>query len=63
MPIATDGSGSPYTNTTLYPNSASNNTQNSSDNVFSDGTSTELLTISGDNSSGYSASITVTIAG
>lgn len=60
---ATDGSGSPYTNTTLYPNSASNNTQNSSDNVFSDGTSTELLTISGDNSSGYSASITVTIAG
>lgn len=58
----TDGSGSPYTNTTLYPSSASNNTSNTSDNVFRDGTDTEMLTITGDNSSGYSASITVAVA-
>ncbi|MFT3800889.1 MAG: cadherin-like beta sandwich domain-containing protein [Burkholderiaceae bacterium] len=32
------------------------------DNVFSDGTSTEMLTISGDADAGYSASITVVIA-
>ncbi|MFT4102824.1 MAG: cadherin-like beta sandwich domain-containing protein [Burkholderiaceae bacterium] len=34
----------------------------SADNVFSDGTSTEMLTISGDVNAGYSASITVVIA-
>ncbi len=61
-PAVTDGSGSPYTNTTLYPTSAANNTQNSSDNVFSDGTSTEMLTVTGDNSSGYIATITVAVA-
>ncbi len=58
----TDGSGSPYTNTTLYPRSAANNTSNSSDNIFSDGTATELLTITGDNSSGYVGTITVAVA-
>lgn len=61
-PAVTDGSGSPYTNTTLYPNSASNNTSNSSDNVFSDGTSTEMLTITGSNSAGYVGTLTVAIA-
>ena len=61
-PSITDGSGSPYTNTTLYPSSASNNTSNSSDNVFSDGTSTEMLSITGNNSSGYVGTITVAIA-
>lgn len=51
-----------YTNTTLYPTSAANNTSNENDNVFSDGTSTEMLTLSGSNSSGYAASITVGIS-
>lgn len=34
----------------------------SADNVFSDGTSTELLTLSGDISSGYSANMTISVA-
>ena len=58
----TDGSGSPYTNTTLYPNSASNNTSNTNDGIFSDGTSTEMLTITGSNSAGYVGTITVAVA-
>ena len=44
------------------PGSAANNTSNESDNVFSDGTETELVTISGDNASGYLAYITVSVA-
>lgn len=51
-----------YTNTTLYPTSAANNTTNESDGIFSDGTSTEMLTITGNNSSGYVATITVAVA-
>lgn len=51
-----------YTDTTLYPNSAANNTTNERDNVFSDGTSTEMLAITGDNTNGYLATITVGIA-
>jgi len=35
---------------------------NSSDGIFSDGTSTEMLTISGDNTNGYTASISVRVA-
>lgn len=35
---------------------------NSSDNIFSDGTSTEMLTVSGSVASGYSASLTVRVA-
>lgn len=42
--------------------SSANPTHNSQDNVFSDGTSTEMLTISGDNTNGYTASITVAVA-
>ena len=34
----------------------------SADNVFSDGTGTEMLTISGDTTSGYAASMTIAIA-
>src|SRR5450830_1265455 len=34
----------------------------SADNVFSDGTSTEMLTLSGDLSTGYSANMTISIA-
>jgi protocatechuate 3,4-dioxygenase beta subunit len=60
---ATDGSESPYTNATLYPNSATNNTQNSNDNVFSDGTTTEMLTITGNNTDGYVATITLAVSG
>ncbi|AXQ30425.1 intradiol ring-cleavage dioxygenase [Solimonas sp. K1W22B-7] len=51
-----------YTNTTLYPSSAANNTTNERDNVFSDGTDTEMVTISGSNALGYAASITVAVA-
>lgn len=51
-----------YTNTTLYPTSAANNTTNESDGIFSDGTSTEMLTITGNTSSGYVATITVSVA-
>ena len=58
----TDGAGSPYANTTLYPTSASNNTSNERDNVFSNGTSTEMLTITGNNTDGYVATITVGIS-
>lgn len=32
------------------------------DNVFSDGTSTEMVAISGDTSNGYAASLTINIA-
>lgn len=58
----TDGSGSPYTNTALYPNSANNRTANESDNVFSDGTSTELLSVSGNNTEGYVGTLTLSVA-
>ncbi len=51
-----------YTNTTLYPNSAANDTENEDDNIFSDGTDTEMLTVSGNNSDGYTASITVAVS-
>jgi protocatechuate 3,4-dioxygenase beta subunit len=58
----TDSSTGPYSNTTLYPSSAANNTTNENDGVFRDGTSTEMLSISGNNSSGYTATITVAVA-
>jgi hypothetical protein len=34
----------------------------SADNVFSDGTSTEMLSLSGDTTSGYVATMTISIA-
>ena len=59
----------PQTITTAVYNSAlytkgqnTSVTSFSADNVFSDGTSTEMLTLSGDISTGYSANMTITIA-
>lgn len=51
-------------NSSLYLQRGQNTsvTSFSQDNVFSDGTGTEMLTLSGDTSSGYSASLTVGIA-
>lgn len=59
----------PQTITTAVYNSAlytkgqnTSVTSFSADNVFSDGTSTEMLTLSGDLSTGYSANMTISIA-
>lgn len=48
---------------TLYAAHGQNTsvTSFSADNIFSDGTSTEMLTLSGDTSSGYTATLTVTL--
>lgn len=51
-----------YANTTLYPTSAANNTSNEADGIFRDGTDTEMLSITGNNTTGYAASITVGVA-
>ena len=48
--------------TGVYASHGQNSTTNSSDNVFSDGTDHELATLSGDTSSGYTATLTVGIA-
>jgi protocatechuate 3,4-dioxygenase beta subunit len=69
--IATTQLAFPLATTTAVYNSSlySAHGQNTSvtsfaaDNVFSDGTSTEMLSISGDTSAGYTASMTIGIAG
>jgi protocatechuate 3,4-dioxygenase beta subunit len=48
--------------TGVYASHGQNSTTNSSDNVFSDGTDHELATLTGDTSSGYTATLTVGIA-
>jgi protocatechuate 3,4-dioxygenase beta subunit len=48
--------------TGVYASHGQNSTTNSSDNVFSDGTDHELATLSGDTSSGYTATLTVGIS-
>jgi len=54
------------TNYTVQSASGYNGTSgmmtNSSDGIFSDGTSTEMVTISGDNTNGYQASIAIRVA-
>lgn len=50
-------------NTSLYTKGQNTSvTSFSADNVFSDGTGTEMVSISGDTTNGYNASLTVTIA-
>jgi len=50
-------------NSSLYTKGQNTSvTSFSADNVFSDGTSTELLSLSGDTTSGYTATMTVSIA-
>ncbi len=46
----------------VYAAKGQNPTRNTSDNVFSDGTSTEMATLSGSVASGYSATLTIGIA-
>ncbi len=46
----------------VYASKGQNNTTNASDMVFSDGASTELATLSGSVSSGYSATLTIGVA-
>ena len=48
--------------TGVYAAHGQNSTTNSGDNVFSDGTDHELATLSGDTSSGYTATLTVGVS-
>ena len=48
--------------TGVYASHGLNSTTNSSDNVFSDGTDHELATLSGDTTSGYTATLTIGIS-
>lgn len=43
----------------VYASKGQNSTRNSSDNVFSDGTITELATVSGSTAGGYTAALTI----
>jgi hypothetical protein len=48
--------------TGMYATKGQNPTSNASDNVFSDGTQSEMATLTGNTSSGYTASLTIGIA-
>ncbi|PYR63184.1 MAG: intradiol ring-cleavage dioxygenase [Acidobacteria bacterium] len=48
--------------TGVYASKGQNSTTNSSDNVFSDGTTNELATVTGNTTSGYTATLTIGIA-
>jgi hypothetical protein len=48
--------------TGVYAAHGQNTTTNSSDMVFSDGTSTELATLIGDTAGGYTATITLGVS-
>jgi protocatechuate 3,4-dioxygenase beta subunit len=48
--------------TGVYASHGQNSTSNSGDNVFSDGTRTEMATLVGDASSGYTATITLGVS-
>jgi len=48
--------------TSVYAAKGQNSTTNSSDNVFSDGTTNELATLTGNTTSGYTATLTIGIA-
>jgi protocatechuate 3,4-dioxygenase beta subunit len=46
----------------VYASKGQNSTTNSSDNVFSDGTTNELATLTGNTTSGYTATLTIGVA-
>jgi protocatechuate 3,4-dioxygenase beta subunit len=48
--------------TGVYASHGQNSTSNASDNVFSDGTQSELATLSGDTTSGYTATLTMGVS-
>jgi len=47
----------------VYASKGQNPTSNARDNVFADGTSTELASLAGDPSSGYMATLTIGVTG
>ena len=48
--------------TGVYASHGQNSTSNAGDNVFSDGTQSELATLSGDTTSGYTATLTIGVS-
>ena len=48
--------------TGVYASHGQNSTSNASDNVFSDGTQSEIATLSGDTGGGYTATLTIGIS-
>jgi len=48
--------------TGVYAAKGQSTTSNASDNVFSDGTQTEMATLTGDTASGYTATLTVGVS-
>ena len=48
--------------TGVYASHGQNTTSNSGDNVFSDGTQSELATLSGDTTCGYTATLSIGIS-
>jgi protocatechuate 3,4-dioxygenase beta subunit len=51
-----------YPGTGVYAAKGQSTTSNASDNVFSDGTQTEMATLTGDTTSGYTAALTVGVS-
>ena len=51
-----------YASVSPYTSHGQNSLTNASDNVFSDGTSTEMLTLSGDTTNGYTGSLTIVVS-
>jgi protocatechuate 3,4-dioxygenase beta subunit len=49
--------------TGVYSSKGQNSTTNASDNVFSDGTQQEMATLTGNPTSGYTATLTIGVAG
>ena len=48
--------------TGVYASHGQNSTTNATDNVFSDGTSTEMATLTGNTNSGYTATLTIGVS-
>ncbi len=48
--------------TGVYAAKGQSTTSNASDNVFADGTQTEMATLTGDTTSGYTATLTVGVS-
>jgi hypothetical protein len=49
--------------TGVYASKGQSSTTNAGDNVFSDGTQLEMATLTGNTTSGYTATLTIGIAG
>lgn len=51
-----------YATVAPYTSQGQNSTTNASDNVFSDGTSTEMVTLTGDTTNGYTGALTIVVS-